>query len=156
MAPSPKTKPIDPDLLSSEEEDPSFFIQMAEHNLEYQGNGDAVPELKDMALCLTSCKWGHGEAGSVLMEYLLATFAESMVKPKYIILLDSGVYLATEHSPTEGLDSLNKLEQAGVEIWISETSVTEYNLRKEIQVGRVVKFMEIAQLMVSVEKFVNF
>ena len=109
-----------------------------------------------MALCLTSCKWGHGEAGSLLMEYLLATFAESMVKPKYFVLLDSGVYLATPHSPTEGLESLTKLEQAGVEIWLSESSVKEYNLLKEIKVGRVVKFLEIAQLMVSVEKFVNF
>lgn len=156
MNSDPKAEPIHPDHVSSEEDDPTFFIKMAEHNLEYKADGSAAPELKDMALCLTSCKWGHGEAGSLLMEYLLATFSESMVKPKYFVLLDSGVYLATPHSPTEGLDSLLKLEQAGVEIWISESSVNEYNLRKEIQVGRVVKFLEIAQLMLSVEKFVNF
>ncbi|MBT3785649.1 hypothetical protein HOF92_11780 [bacterium] len=156
MPKKPLTDSEETDLISPDEDEAGYFIQMSEHNLKYDEKGNVTPELKDLALCLTSCKWGQGEAGSLLMEHLLVTFAESMVKPRYIILLDSGVYLATNDTPVESLEALTKLEEAGVEIWISETSVSEYKIRKDIHVGRVVKFMEIADLMVTVEKFVNF
>ncbi len=139
-----------------EDEDQPFYIKMAEHDLKFEDPDSAHPELKNMALCLTQCKWGTGEAGPLLMEHLLLTLSESMLKPQVIILLDSGIYLATKNTPINSVAPLENLEKVGVKILISETSVNQYQQRASIRVGEIVKFMEISRILLTVEKFVNF
>jgi hypothetical protein len=150
------SQPDAQDYTDLEDEDQPFYIKMAEHDLKFEDPNAAVPELKDMAFCLTQCKWGGGEAGPLLMEHLLLTVSEAMLKPQYIVLLDSGVYLATKNTPINSVGPLEKLEKVGVKVLISETSVNQYQQRASIRVGEIVKFMEITRILLTVEKFVNF
>ncbi|MCJ8344108.1 hypothetical protein MJH12_01110 [bacterium] len=142
--------------MSKQEEEKSFRVKMAEHNLNFPPVDDATPNLLDMALCFTSCKWGNGDCGHQLMEDLLVTFSESPVKPKYFIFMDSAIYLATHNTPVESVNFLKKIEQSGAKILLNRSSVTQYGQMSSIEVGEVVKFMEIADIMISTERFINF
>ncbi|PCJ17202.1 MAG: hypothetical protein COB02_14235 [Candidatus Cloacimonadota bacterium] len=136
--------------------DKSFRVKMAEHNLSFPPVDDMTPNLLNMALCFTSCKWGQGECGHQLMENLLVTFSESLVKPKYFIFMDSAIYLATQNTPVQSVDFLKKIEQSGAKVLLNHSSVTQYGQMSSIEVGEVVKFMEITDIMLSVERFTNF
>lgn len=143
-------------ILGKMDNDNAFRVKMAEHNLNFPPVDDTIPSLLNMALCFTSCKWGQGECGHQLMENLLVTFSESLVKPKYFIFMDSAIYLATQNTPVESVNFLKKIEQSGAKILLNHSSVTQYGQLASIEVGEVVKFMEIAEIMVSTDRFINF
>jgi hypothetical protein len=143
------------DTHNHEEESQRFFIKMAEHNFELPANNNAEPRLVDMALCLTACKWGSGECGHTILEHLLSTFSESALLPKYVILLDTAVYLATENNIVNSLISLQNMEKCGTKILLNQTSVHHYQQSSFIKVGEITNFLKITEILMSVEKFVN-
>jgi|GEM_PF-1027673 len=152
-----ETKPGTQDILDGlEEEDNGLYIKMGEHDLDFKDSRKSKVFLQNSAFCFTACKWGQGECSAVLLEHLLITLTQSNTVPRAIVLVDSGIYLATDNCVIESAALLTKLEKIGVEILISESSLNHYKQRSSIQVGKVVKFHEISKLMMDVEKFVNF
>ena len=142
--------------ISSNEEDSPFYIKMAEHNLNYDGDPNKPVLIKNTALCFTACKWGQGEQGYQLLENLLLTLSSSREKPRYLIFLDAAVFLCTNECMVEGIDSLRNLEEAGVQLLLHEKSVQEHQLMTSIQVGNIVKFQQISKVLMDVDNFVNF
>jgi len=136
-------------------EESEFHIRMTEHNFPLTKAPSDKPLLIDMAICLTACKWGSGDCGPQMLEHLLLTLAESMEKPKYLILMDSAVFLVTDNTLLECQDALDKLDAAGVKILVSEASARHYGQIACIRKGAVVKFQDIAKLLLSVERFVS-
>jgi hypothetical protein len=136
-------------------EEQEFFIRMAEHNLPVPPKDSTHPVLLDLALCFSACRWGSGECGPLLLEHLLLTLADSMEKPRYIILIDAAVFLVTENTLLECEAAWQKLEEAGVRILVSEASARHYGQISCIRRGAVVKFQEISKVLLSIGRFVN-
>lgn len=149
-----ETKPLGD--LSNKEEDSPFYIKMAEHNLNYDGDPNKPVLIKNTALCFTSCKWGQGAQGYQLLENLLLSLSNSREKPRYLIFLDAAVFLCTNECMVESIESLRQLEETGVKLLLHEKSVQEHQLMTSIQVGNIVKFQQISKVLMDVENFVNF
>ncbi|MEE2924903.1 MAG: hypothetical protein VX619_09025 [bacterium] len=149
-----QTKPLG-DSPTTEEDSP-FYIKMAEHNLNYDGDPEKPVLIKNTALCFTSCKWGQGDQGYQLLENLLLSLSSSREKPRYIIFLDAAVFLCTNECMVEGVESLRQLEEAGVQLLLHEKSVQQHQLMTSIKVGNIVKFQQISKILMDVENFVNF
>tara|TARA_B100000674_G_scaffold498423_1_gene536698 strand:+ start:1519 stop:1980 length:462 start_codon:yes stop_codon:yes gene_type:complete len=143
------------DLSNNEEESP-FYIKMAEHNLNYDEDPNKPVQIKDIALCFTSCKWGQGEQGYQLLENLFLSLSSSREKPRFIIFLDAAVFLCTNECMVESVECLKQLEEAGVQLLLHEKSVQEHQLMTSIQVGNIVKFQQISRVLMDVGNFVNF
>jgi hypothetical protein len=143
-------------LTPHDEEDPNFFIKMGEHNFELNTPESSGPRVQDTAMVFTSCKWGNGDNGAELLQSLMVSLTQSPAVPKYIILMDCAVFLATEHCIVNCVASLQKLEQIGVKILLHQSSVKKHNQMAGIIVGEVVQFLHITQAIMSVNNLVNF
>ena len=144
------------DELNTQDEDSPMYIKMAEHNMDYDGDSSQAVVIKDMAFCFTSCKWGQGENGYQLRENLFLSLESSREKPRYLIFMDTAVFLCTEECVVDSLESLQKLEKAGVKLLLHEKSVQEHQLITSIKIGNIVKFQNITKVLMDVRNFVNF
>ncbi len=85
---------------------------------------------------ITSDRFGTGDKrlGEILMRAFLNTLWDTEPKPAQIISINDGVRLTTESS--EVLDTLNLLEQAGVQILSCGTCLEYYNLKDSLKSGQ--------------------
>lgn len=107
-------------------------------------------DLKDngnIVIVITSDTLGHGDdvLGRTLMKSYIYSLTEVEEKPKTIIFINAGVKLTTEGSDV--LESLNVLEQHGVEILSCGTCLNFYNLSDKLKVGTVSNMYTIVEKM---------
>ncbi len=76
------------------------------------------------------------------MRAFLATLGETEPAPARLILMNGGVRLAVEGS--DCLESLHRLERAGIEILACGTCLKHFKLEDRLAVGRVSNMYEIA------------
>jgi selenium metabolism protein YedF len=84
---------------------------------------------------------GDEELGKILIKAFINTLPENSVKPKTMVFLNSGIFLALKDSPV--LDALKKLEECGVEILSCGTCLNFYNKKEELGAGKVSNMYEI-------------
>ena len=84
---------------------------------------------------------GNDELGSRLMHNLLATLPEMGPELWRIVLVNSGVELAVAGSPA--LESLEKLDRAGVSILVCGTCLEFFGLTKNKAVGQTTNMLDI-------------
>lgn len=99
----------------------------------------------DFVILVGSDKMGEGDIklGSVLMKSYLYALAESEVKPKTMMFVNSGVKLTTEGS--EVIDSIKSLESQGVEILSCGTCLDFYGLKEKLMAGSVTNMYTIVE-----------
>jgi len=96
---------------------------------------------------------GDEALGSILMRSFLRTLLELKTRPNRIILINSGVRLATEGS--EVLETLQTLEQRGVEILSCGTCLDFYGLKGGVRVGVISNMYEIAQSLLEADRLIR-
>lgn len=96
---------------------------------------------------------GDGELGKRLVASFLRTLVAADMKPKTLVLYNSGVKLAAKDSPV--LETLQSLENLRVEIICCGTCVNFYGLTDLIQAGRVTNMAEIVKVMTEAESVVT-
>ena len=84
---------------------------------------------------------GSEELGGILMRAFLHTLGEAEVRPRKMILVNSGVRLACEGSPA--LEDLQTLASQGVEILACGTCLNYFELKEKLRAGRVSNMYEI-------------
>lgn len=86
---------------------------------------------------ITSDRLGHGndELGAALMKNLLYALARNAQSPASVILMNGGVKLACEGSPS--LDDLALLAEKGVAIKACGTCLDYFGLKDKLAVGQV-------------------
>ncbi len=101
----------------------------------------------EKVIVINSDKMGQGDEklGVRLMGNFLKTLLAAEAKPRMLVLYNSGVRLAAKDSPV--LDTLQSLENLGVEIICCGTCVNFYGLTDLIQAGRVTDMSEIVKVM---------
>jgi selenium metabolism protein YedF len=96
---------------------------------------------------------GEGALGAILMRSFLKTLLELETKPSRLILINSGVRLATEGS--EVLETLGKLSEKGVEILSCGTCLDFYGLKEKLKVGKISNMYDIAQSLMEADRLVR-
>lgn len=137
-------------------EDSEFFVRMFEHEFDAGSRLRKPPKLADVAIVLTSDRWGSDDAelGATLVCHLLVTLAESMQQPKFVFLVGSAAKLAVNGSRC--LESLQQLESLGTKIHINKASLEHYHLEGELRVGELNTMMEMLSTLYAAGKVLTF
>jgi selenium metabolism protein YedF len=104
---------------------------------------DAEPEDRKIVVLIDGETMGRGndQLGAVLMRSFLHTLKELNPAPWKVILLNSGVKLATEGS--DYLSVLKEIGELGVEIVACGTCLDFFQLKDKLQTGRVTNMYDI-------------
>ena len=96
---------------------------------------------------------GDEELGGRLIGNFLKTLLSAEKKPQMLVLYNSGVKLAAKGSPV--LETLQSLENLGVQIISCGTCVNFYGLSDLIRAGRVSNMQEIVGVLTEAENIVT-
>ncbi len=104
------------------------------------------------AIFITSDTIGSGDEqlGKLLMRLFLHTLTELSRKADYLLFMNNGVKLTIEGS--EVLETLKRLESAGVEIMVCGTCLDFYEIKEKVRVGKVSNMYELAERLLACEK----
>ena len=112
-------------------------------------------KVRKVVVYINSDLMGGGDEalGSFLMKAFLKTLLDLDAKPNRLILINSGVRLASEGSKV--LDSLIALSEKGVEIHSCGSCLDFYGLKGKLKVGVVSNMVEIIQSMVEADRLIR-
>ena len=96
---------------------------------------------------------GDEALGSILMRAFLKTLLDMETRPNRLILINSGVRLASEGS--EVLETLRTLSEKGVEILSCGTCLDFYGLKEKLRVGIVSNMYDIAQSLLGADRLIR-
>jgi selenium metabolism protein YedF len=109
----------------------------------------------EKVVVINSDKMGLGseDLGDRLIGNFLKTLLGAEKKPQLLVFYNAGVKLAAVDSPV--LESLQALENLGVEIISCGTCVNFYGLVDQIKAGRVSNMPEIVKVLTEAESVVT-
>jgi selenium metabolism protein YedF len=112
-------------------------------------------KIKKVVVYINSHLLGIGDEalGAILMRSFLKTLLDMEIKPSRLILINSGVRLASEGS--EVLETLRKLYEEGVEILSCGTCLDFYGLKEQLRVGTVSNMYDIAQSLLEADRLIR-
>jgi selenium metabolism protein YedF len=96
---------------------------------------------------------GDEALGSFLMKAFLKTLMDLETKPYRLILINSGVQLASEGSKV--LEMLKGLSEKGVEIVSCGTCIDFYGLKDKMEVGVVSNMYDIIQSLLKADRLIK-
>lgn len=101
----------------------------------------------EKVVVINSDKMGQGdeELGARLLANFLGKLMDAETRPKMLVLYNSGVKLAAKGSPV--LESLQSLENLGVQIICCGTCVNFYGLADQVVSGKVTNMPEIVKVL---------
>ena len=109
-------------------------------------------EEKKVVVYLNSHLLGNGDEalGRFLMRAFLKTLLDMETKPNRVVLINSGVQLASEGS--EALEHLKGLSEKGTEILACGTCLDFYKLKEKMEVGRISNMFEIMESLLEADQ----
>ena len=112
-------------------------------------------KVKKVVVYINSDLLGVGDEalGSFLMKAFLNTLLDLEKRPYRLILINSGVRLASEGSKV--LDTLRALSEKGVEIVSCGTCLDFYKLREKMSVGSISNMYDIIQSMLDADRLIR-
>jgi selenium metabolism protein YedF len=112
-------------------------------------------KVKKVVVYINSHLLGIGDEalGAILMRAFLKTLLDLPIKPHRLILINSGVRLASEGS--EVLETLKKLSGEGIEILACGTCLDFYALKEKLRVGTVSNMYDIAQSLLEADRLIR-
>jgi selenium metabolism protein YedF len=106
-------------------------------------------------ILVTSDQLGSGDEslGQLLIASFINAIPEATVKPSKILFINRGVMLTTEGSRV--LDTLQKLEQEGIQIFSCGTCLNHYQLKEKLKVGQITNMYDTVNSLLTAEKIVR-
>ncbi|RJP64995.1 MAG: sulfurtransferase-like selenium metabolism protein YedF [Candidatus Abyssobacteria bacterium SURF_17] len=96
---------------------------------------------------------GDDELGLNLMMNFIFHLTKAETVPETIILMNSGVTLASEGS--EVLDELRELERRGTSVLVCGTCLNFFNIKDQLKAGHVSNMGEIATTLLDASKVIT-
>ena len=96
---------------------------------------------------------GEEALGKILMRSFLKTLLDLKPIPSTLILINSGVRLASEGS--EVLETLKALSEKGVKILSCGTCLDFYGLKEKLKVGIISNMYDIAQSLLEADRLIR-
>ncbi|NJD38064.1 MAG: sulfurtransferase-like selenium metabolism protein YedF [Geobacter sp.] len=105
--------------------------------------------ISDRILLITSERLGDGpeELGRLLMKNFIITLLETEQQPGRILLLNTGVLLATNGAET--LTPLKRLEERGVELFACGVCLDFLHKKEELAVGKITNMFSTAEQLLA-------
>lgn len=104
----------------------------------------AKPESKGFVIGSDKLGKGSDDLGKILMKGFLYTLSETKPYPSFLIFLNSGVKLTTAGS--ESIDDLKKMEKAGVKIVSCGTCLDFFEIKTQLEVGKISNMYDIVEI----------
>lgn len=127
----------------------SYYINMFQDMLGEikEAKLETKKPILDMVVVIGSDTFGEGDRvlGEILIKGYMYTLSEMDQLPKAVLMLNSGVKLATEDS--EMVEDLRKLEANGVDILSCGTCLDFYNIKDKLVVGGITNMYTIVEYM---------
>jgi len=133
-----------------------FYLRIRKGKTSDTGESPGIEkEVEKIVVYINSNLLGVGDEalGLILMRSFLKTLLDLQTKPLRLILINSGVRLATEGS--EVLEALKKLSGEGVEILACGTCLDFYGLKEKLRVGEVSNMYDIAQSLLGADRLIR-
>ena len=133
------------------EEDGLYKIQLSRGEFSgVQADAKSVVEnssSSSLTILVATNLLGNGDdrLGETLMKVYINTLAESEVLPENLIFINGGVKLTCTGSDV--LDSLNSMQEKGVNIISCGACLDFYNLKDELKAGEIGNMYQIIELM---------
>ncbi len=104
-----------------------------------------LPKNSNVVIAIQRNRLGDGaeDLGALLIKAFINTLPEVSVKPKTIVFLNSGIFLAVSDSAL--LDALKQMEGIGTEILVCGTCLDYYQKKAELAVGKVSNMYDILE-----------
>lgn len=105
-------------------------------------------------ICIKNDKMGFGtdELGNILIKGFINTIKEVKPLPEKIIFYNSGVNLTVQESQV--INSLNELEEMGVNILVCGTCADYFKIKDKIAVGTISNMYDIAESLTQASKVI--
>lgn len=123
--------------------------------IEKRGCLEVLEEESNLVILISSDKLGNGDEvlGKLLMKDYFIALSEDEKQPKQIIFLNSGVKLLIDDS--EIMESIQLLNEKGVEILYSGTSVDFYKIKDKIILGDIRSMYDIVEIMNNCDNLIK-
>ena len=120
-------------------------LNLSEHIEEVEESNDN--KNKSLTILVASNLLGEGDdrLGETLMKVYINTLAEADSLPENLLFINGGVKLTCEGSDV--IDSLNTMEDKGVNIFSCGACLDFYNLKEKLMVGQIGNMYQIIDLM---------
>jgi len=104
---------------------------------------------------IASDQMGSGDEalGQLLIASFINAIPEAAAKPAKMLFINRGVMLTTEGSRV--LDTLQKLEQEGVQVFSCGTCLNHYQLKEKLKVGQITNMYDTVNSLLTAEKVVR-
>lgn len=96
---------------------------------------------------------GDDELGLNLMMNFIYHLSKAEAAPETIILMNSGVMLATEGS--EVLEELREMEKKGTRVLVCGTCLNFFNIKDQLKAGQVSNMVEIATTLLGASRVIT-
>lgn len=139
-----------------EQKEKDFYLHLQKMNF---GNATEPKQKEEKAkkivVYINSNLLGGGDEdlGSFLMKAFLKTLLDLETKPYRLILVNSGVQLASEGSKV--LEIMEALSEKGVEILSCGTCIDFYELKGKMRVGAITNMYDIIQSMLEADRLIR-
>ncbi|PKP22262.1 MAG: sulfurtransferase-like selenium metabolism protein YedF [Bacteroidetes bacterium HGW-Bacteroidetes-21] len=90
---------------------------------------------------------GNADLGIILLKAFVNTLPEVNAKPRKMVFLNAGIFLAINDSPV--LEALKTLENMGTEILVCGTCLDFYEKKNELAVGKVSNMYDILEVLAT-------
>jgi selenium metabolism protein YedF len=132
-----------------------FQLRILKGKIRREVKRNSNKEMEKVMVYINSHLLGVGEEalGSILMRSFLKTLLQFEKKPLRLILINSGVRLASEGSDV--LETLMMLSEKGIDVISCGTCVDFYGLKEKIRVGRISNMYEIAQSLLEADRLLR-
>ncbi|WP_458699449.1 sulfurtransferase-like selenium metabolism protein YedF [Sulfurospirillum sp. 1307] len=136
-------------FVRREEKSAGVFITIAKNfSCDIDSHFSKQKEIENCAFIITHDCIGKGLQGDTLMQEFLDSILAQKVIPSKIVFLNQGVKLTCLDEESATIKTLKKLEEKGVNILVSLTSLKELDLHKKNIIGRKVSMYELVEIMI--------
>ena len=134
------------------EKDGDYYLDIAKGLVgETESKSKEIKENDNIVVYINSNLMGVGD--EKLGRILMIAFFKTLVEPKKLIFINSGVKLTTEGS--EVIEEIKEMEKRGVEVLSCGTCLDFYGLKEKLQVGIVSNMYDIVNSLMDANKVIS-
>jgi len=106
-------------------------------------------QMESRAIIITSDCIGRGLYGDALMQEFLDSILVQKTLPSKIIFINKGAKLTCAHLQSATITTLKKLEDKGINILVSLSSLEELELQSSHKIGKKISMFDLAETMIN-------
>lgn len=126
------------------------FITIAKsHSCDIEQYHNEKKQIESRAIIITADCIGRGLYGDALMQEFLDSILVQKVLPSKIIFINKGAKLTCADSESPTIKTLKKIENKGINIQVSLSSLEELELQSSHKIGEKISMFDLVETMIN-------